>query len=114
AGVFQRLGNPEVWHLGSGKEGVAAIFVVEQHAKAVAAIGDAGGGVDGEDFELRDFAARHAKAIGDIFELDAVINGEGFEGRVIAAASRGGPMNVIDAGVFAQSAFLAAVGEEIL
>ena len=83
------------------EHGVAAVFLVDQHAVAVAAGGDFSRRLDRQHFEVRDTCHVGADPRRDILELDAMVAGQRHQ-RGNVTPPRRCPMDVVDRLVLAQ------------
>ena len=98
---------------GEFEHGAAAVFLVEQHAVAIAAVRDSGGGLHGEHLELYDLFRIRSGALGYVFQLHAMIASESQQRRNVPAARRH-PVYVVDRLVLAQRMVPAAMLQEEL
>ncbi len=96
-----------------GIERIAAVFVVDQHAEAGAALSHLCRSPDGKHLEGRDAREQFRISLGNVLELTAMVDGERHQERDVAP-SRRRPVHVVDCLVLAQRLLLAAVLEEIL
>jgi hypothetical protein len=100
AGLFDRAADPKAM-VGGAKQSFAAIFAIEQHAKARTSASDYCGSFHRQFLEGADSFARRADLVGDRLELGAMIDGQRHQAWRLLGASRC-PVNMIERRIVAE------------